>query len=407
MKKHFLLLLAGLMAFAPAVVAGELGKAAPALKISEWIKGKPVELAEAKGKQVVVVEFWATWCGPCRTSIPHLTEMQKQFKGDVVFVGVSDEKSDVVKKFVEKMGEKMDYVVALDEDRKTSAAYMEAFGVRGIPHAFVVDKAGNLVWHGHPMAELEDVLKEIIAGKYDVKKAAKRARGMEAAEEFSQLVSQDKDADKQAALAKEIKEIEAEIGALSRGEKFDPEQARKMIRFQVAVQKYQMASARGGDAENLAALEKEMTANAPADFKLEEFKDGVTLSRTFNEYFKAATGRGGSEKLPDLAAKIAATKSKNFELLNSFAWELLTNEQIKTRDYDLAIKLAKAALQVTGNTPQAAPVLDTYARALFDSGKVGEAVAQQKKAVELADDEEMKKELRGTLKNYESKLPAK
>ena len=103
-----------------AQAAAELGDAAAPLQIAEWIKGKPVDLAAAKGKQIVLVEFWATWCGPCRTSIPHLTEMQKRFK-DVVFVGVSDEDAQTVKKFVTKMGDKMDYTVAIDTDRKTSA----------------------------------------------------------------------------------------------------------------------------------------------------------------------------------------------------------------------------------------------------------------------------------------------
>src|SRR6187401_1988056 len=138
--------------------AGKLGQDAPPLKITSWIKGKPVDLAATKGKQVVVVEFWATWCGPCRTSIPHLTELQKKFKDQVVFIGLSDETEAKVKPFVEKMGNKMDYVVALDDQRKTSAGYMGAFGVNGIPHAFIVDKAGKLVWHGHPMDDMESVL---------------------------------------------------------------------------------------------------------------------------------------------------------------------------------------------------------------------------------------------------------
>src|SRR5262245_20632990 len=67
---------------------------ASALQIAEWIKNDAVDLAAARGKRITVVEFWATWCGPCRTSIPHLTEMQRKFaKRGVTFVGVSDEDS--------------------------------------------------------------------------------------------------------------------------------------------------------------------------------------------------------------------------------------------------------------------------------------------------------------------------
>src|SRR5262249_22509158 len=87
--------------------AGELGQAAAPLKISDWVKGKPVELAAGKGKQVFVIEFWATWCGPCRTSSPHLTELQKKFKDQgVTFVGGGAEATDTVKWFVARMGGK-------------------------------------------------------------------------------------------------------------------------------------------------------------------------------------------------------------------------------------------------------------------------------------------------------------
>ena len=75
MKKLFLALAS--FAFVAAGFAGELGQAASPLKITEWVKGKPVDLAATKDKQVVVVEFWATWCPPCIKSIPHLTDMAK------------------------------------------------------------------------------------------------------------------------------------------------------------------------------------------------------------------------------------------------------------------------------------------------------------------------------------------
>ena len=83
--------------------AAQLGDAAPPLEIAEWVKGDAVDLSEAKGKNVVVVEFWATWCGPCRVSIPHLTEMQKKLEErGVIFVGVSDEDSATVKPAVSR-----------------------------------------------------------------------------------------------------------------------------------------------------------------------------------------------------------------------------------------------------------------------------------------------------------------
>jgi thiol-disulfide isomerase/thioredoxin len=148
------------------VSAAELGMPAPALNVTEWVKGKAVDLNEGKGKNIYVVEFWATWCPPCRASIPHLTELQKKFKDKgVIVIGVSDETVAEVKPFVTKMGTKMEYTVAVDKNDKTSAAYMGAFGVGGIPHAFVVDKTGAIVWHGHPMGGLDKAIEAVLEGK--------------------------------------------------------------------------------------------------------------------------------------------------------------------------------------------------------------------------------------------------
>ena len=141
------------------LAAAELGDAAAPLEISEWVKGDAVDLDAVKGKKVVVVEFWATWCGPCKVSIPHLTELQKKYAGrGVTIVGVTDEDSAKAKPFVDGQGEKMDYTVAIDRNNGTSDGYMKRDGQNGIPHAFVVDKEGRLAWHGHPMSGLERVL---------------------------------------------------------------------------------------------------------------------------------------------------------------------------------------------------------------------------------------------------------
>jgi thiol-disulfide isomerase/thioredoxin len=174
-KLSLCLSLVAFLAFVLLVSSGEgqevaspwdkLGKPAAPLRGLEWVKGKPVQM---KKGSVYVVEFWATWCPPCLTSIPHLTELQHQFRDKgVTIIGISNETVSTVKPFIEAQAEKMDYTVAVDTGRQVSKGYMTAFNVRGIPHAFVVGKDGNLLWHGHPMAGLDGVLEKAVAPDFD------------------------------------------------------------------------------------------------------------------------------------------------------------------------------------------------------------------------------------------------
>ena len=179
-------ILAALLLLATALPAAQLGDAAPPLRIQSWIKGKPTDIKD--GKTVHVIEFWATWCGPCRTTIPHLTELQNKFKKHgVTFVGVTDESPETVKAFVEKMGDQMEYTVACDDSRSTSAGYMDAFGQRGIPHAFVVAKSGEILWHGHPMDGLSEILTRIVAGKYNLATVQKSGQFAAALRDYQEL----------------------------------------------------------------------------------------------------------------------------------------------------------------------------------------------------------------------------
>ena len=145
-----------------------LGQAAATLDGMEWVKGDPVEFQDGK---VYVVEFWATWCPPCRTSIPHLTELQHKYKDKgVTIVGISTENdSEKVKKFVAEWDTRMDYTVAIDASRSVSKHYTEAFGAGGIPHAFIVDGQGKIAWHGHPMVGMDKILGQVVAGTFDRK----------------------------------------------------------------------------------------------------------------------------------------------------------------------------------------------------------------------------------------------
>jgi thiol-disulfide isomerase/thioredoxin len=123
--------------------AALVGKAAPEVSAQDWLNSPPLALQALRGK-IVVVEFWATWCPPCRTSIPHLIELYKKFSAQgVVIMGLTDEPKAKVEPFAKEMG--MIYPVGCGS--RSSGAY----GVTGIPHAAIVDTAGNIVWEGHPM----------------------------------------------------------------------------------------------------------------------------------------------------------------------------------------------------------------------------------------------------------------
>ena len=308
-----------LCAWTGQALALDLGDQAPALKVEKWVKGDPVKLADGKGEKVYVVEFWATWCVPCRASIPHLTELQAKYKDKgVVFVGISVDEDkrrktrDEVGPFVEKMGDKMKYVVALDTtDGATSNAYMEPFGLEGIPASFVIDKQGRLVWYGHPMS-LDEPLEQILAGKYDL-------------------------------------------------EAFKKEDAKR----------------------------RAMAADRARTMEL------------MRQYFQMVSAEEKGENADSVGTLLYLKIGKDADLLNMLSWEILTNPGIKHRDLELALRAGKAAYDACEG--ENAAIVDTYARALFDTGKIKEAVKYQRKAVELAkDNEEMLAELKETLDRYEA-----
>ena len=104
------------------------------------LDGKPVTLADTKGK-VVLVNFWATWCGPCRAEIPDLVELQNKYKDRLQILGlvVDDEDQDAIKKFVAKF--RINYPVAI----ATDALRLEYGGIPALPTSFVLDSEGRVV----------------------------------------------------------------------------------------------------------------------------------------------------------------------------------------------------------------------------------------------------------------------
>ena len=178
-----------------------IGSKAPALDIEHWIQDgngafKPVKKFE-KGK-VYIVEFWATWCAPCIMSMPHLAELQQQYRDQVQIISISTESLDKVKSLLAKEDSETGktyaeitsaYCLTTDPDESVYHDYMTASQSNGIPNAFVVGKTGAIEWIGHP-ASMDDVLEQVINDSWDRKAFMEQLKQDRELQENMQRMSQ-------------------------------------------------------------------------------------------------------------------------------------------------------------------------------------------------------------------------
>lgn len=157
-----------------------VGDDAPALKYSKWIQGaNPITAIDTN--KTYVIEFWATWCGPCIAAMPHLSELAKKYTGKIEFIGCDvwenkyggnkDQQSYLPKvtKFVQdqyKLG-RLTYNVITDNTAEDMGNnWLKAAGIGGIPSSFVVQK-GKIAWIGHPHY-LDSILVALNSGVYNI-----------------------------------------------------------------------------------------------------------------------------------------------------------------------------------------------------------------------------------------------
>src|SRR6266566_2376757 len=113
--------------------------AAPAFELND-LDGKPLSLAAAKGK-IVLLNFWATWCGPCRAEVADLVDLQKRYadKLEIIALATDEDDPDEVRRFVLQSG--INYRVAMSSD----AVRRDYGGIAALPTSFVIDPQGRIV----------------------------------------------------------------------------------------------------------------------------------------------------------------------------------------------------------------------------------------------------------------------
>ena len=126
-----------------------INKKAPELVVETWLTDEP----ETQGK-FVLIDFWATWCNPCRKFIPDLNNLHQRFYNDMVVIGLSDE----LEKKLRSFRAQIDYYQATDTKKRTKNAYK----VKGIPHTVLIDPKGIVRWEGYPLLKGFELTEETI-----------------------------------------------------------------------------------------------------------------------------------------------------------------------------------------------------------------------------------------------------
>jgi thiol-disulfide isomerase/thioredoxin len=344
----------------PEVKPLTIGDPARPIDIAHWLKGEKVSKFEP-GK-VYVLEFWATWCGPCRDGMPHLAELQSKYKDyGVTIIGVSDEDLATVEGFLKQTNKKLSkpwndviqYTLTTDPDKSVKTDYWVAAGQDkyGIPSAFIIGKDQRIEWIGnpHPMANdgFDKALQGVVQDEWD--RAAYKAT-------WEKKQAADADAQK----------FQREFGL----------------------------AARAGEWDKALGILDQMIEKNP------EGADSIRVTK-----FQILLAEKKDPNAYTLGEELAKNNWENWQMLNMMAWFVVDKPGIENRNLDFALKLADRANELTHE--KEAAVLDTVARIYYEKGDLKNAIRLEKKAVENAEAGQMAEQLTKTLKKYEDEFAGK
>ena len=344
-----------------------IGSKAPKLDIEHWMSDREGEFADFDGfekDKVYIVEFWATWCGPCLSAMPHIVEIQNEYadKG-VQVISVSREDLKTVEKFLKQTVRGEDektyaeltsaYCLTTDPDASVSKDYMTAAGQGGIPTAFMVGKTGEIEWIGHPTypkGAMDKVLGQVLEDEWDREKFA---------------------------------------------ETFIPKQKIDLLMGSIN----QMA--RAGDFESaLKKLDEVLAGDTEAI-------PARTLARFKSMRNPIAMEVGGDVAVEAFQAMVeeAGDSTRSISRLTSRVIKLKkSGEEVDDRILAAACKAAGKAVEIAeeaGKDKATARAMDSHANLLYLCEKLEDAIAVQKKAVELSDEARIAKFLEKLEKEME------
>lgn len=327
-----------------------VGDPVPEVEIAHFFQGDAGTAFDPT--KTYVLEFWATWCGPCKASMPHLRDLAKKYEGKVTIIALSDEPIDTVGPFLDKPSgtegltwkQLMAFPIATDPDESVKKAIFEASGQKGIPRSFLISQ-GKIQWIGNPM-KLDEPLAAVVGGTWDLAKA------------------------------KQAFAEEREVAVML--DEFKPLAGK--------------AVASGNWDEALAFLDQCCTKK-PGNDQLAMTKWNVLL--LYAQKYEAAYAFG---------EKLVQDSWDDAQTLNELAWTVADDPKVKNRNLEFARKAAERANELTAGKDGA--ILDTVARVHYEAGRLDEAIRFQKQAVEHSTGE-LADQLRAQLEKYEAEKAKK